>query len=97
MPDVAGGEYAGCAGFEQVGLPWLGPAFCEVGAGEDEAPLVAADRERQPVGEGLRADQDEQPVGGFCLAFAGVPVPEGELFQAAIAVTACDLGAVADV
>jgi hypothetical protein len=82
VPDVAGGQHAGCAGFEQVGFPWQGPAFGQVWAGEDEAPLVAGHRLGQPLGERLRADQDKQPIGGLCLGIAGVPVPESELLQA---------------
>jgi hypothetical protein len=82
VPDVAGGEHAGCAGFEQVGFPRQGPAFGQVWAGEDEAPLVAGHRLGQPLRERLRADQDEQPIGGLCLGIAGVPAPESELLQA---------------
>jgi hypothetical protein len=92
VPDVADGEHTGCAGFEQVGFPLLGPATSEVRTGQDEAPLVAPDRLGQPVGKWPRADQDEQRVGRLCLGIAGVPVPEAELLQASIA-AARDLGA----
>src|SRR5580698_944392 len=76
----------GCAGFEQVGVPSQGPASSQVRAGQDEAPLVAPDHLGQPVGEWLRADQDEQPVGRLCAGIACVLVPESELLQTSIAV-----------
>jgi hypothetical protein len=68
VPDVADGEHTGCAGFEQVGFPRPGPAFSQVRAGQDVAPLVAPDRLRKPAGVRLRADQDEQGIGVLCLA-----------------------------
>src|SRR5260370_799841 len=97
VPNVADGEHTGRAGFEQVGFPLQGPAFSQVWAGQDVAPWVAPNRLWQPFGERLRADQDEQPVGRFCLGIASVPVPESDLLQASIAVAAPHLGALASV
>ena len=51
--DVAGGVDAGDAGLEQA----LGAGL---GAGEDEAVLVAGDRVAEPVGAGRGAEEEEE-------------------------------------
>src|SRR4051794_6900397 len=84
--DVAGGVDAGDGGFEQA----LGAGL---GAGEDEALLVAGDAVAEPVGAGGGAEEEEEERVGE----AGT-VGEGDGFELAVAaVQLGDFAAVADV
>jgi hypothetical protein len=61
-----------CTCFEQEGAALQGPSVSDIRPGEDEAPMVAPNRLRQPLGEWLRADQDEQPLSWYRLYVASV-------------------------
>ena len=66
VADIAAGEGAGDAGFEEVGVAVKGPVpgAAHVGAGEDEAAFVVSDFGGEPVGLGVGADEDEEAGGG---------------------------------
>src|SRR5688572_30426007 len=68
VADVAGGEDAGNACFEQVGCPLERPSreillAGEIRAGENEAVAVARQTVGQPFGTRRGADEDEQEAG----------------------------------
>src|SRR6516162_8902467 len=91
VPDVAGGEHARGGGLQQEGSPLQGPVLTGVGSGQDESPWVALDRLGEPVGERLRADEDEQAGGWYQFGLAGVAVSEQQLLKMAAALAARDL------
>ena len=82
--DVAGGEDAGQARLEQV-------VGARVGAGEDEAVLVARDRVAEPLGARQRAEEEEQERERQALAVC----QRDRLELAVVAVQRGDLAAVA--
>ena len=91
---VARGEDAGQARLEQEGIAVEGPrAGGQVGPGEDEALLVALDRGRQPLGVRVRADHEEERVGGDGLVAAVAAGAENQLLEPGVAAAAHDLGA----
>ena len=85
---VAGDEHAGDAGLQRPRVAVQRPAARplpvdeQVGAGEQEAALVALERAGQPVGARLRADEDERvagvdPLGRRRSARAAASAPRG--------------------
>jgi len=73
MPDVAGREDAGHAGFEQTRTPLERPPMLrsQIWASEQEALLVSRDLSREPSGPRIRPDEDEESVSGDGLPLAG--------------------------
>ena len=83
--DVAGGVDAGDAGFEQA-------VGAGLGAGEDEALLVAGDRVAEPLGAGRGAEEEEEEREGE----AGAVGQRHRFELVVLAVQLGDFAAVAD-
>ena len=93
-PDVAGDEDPGHGG--RVGLrrtPALPRLPRGVGAGEDEAEVVAGHLARAASAVRLGAEQEVEPGGLDPLVRAGVDVVQGEPLEAALAAAVGDDGA----
>ena len=69
----------------------------DVGAGEDEAPLVTRHVRTEPVRPRERADEHVQPGRRHPLLLAGLAVHQCQPLEVVAAAAAHDLGAVADV
>jgi hypothetical protein len=98
VADIAGGEDAGQAGLQRARRAGQSPpgAHGQVGSGEDEPVLVAADLGRQPVGARHGADEDHQRRGGNDLSAAGSRVSQGQGLQLPGAGGGGDLGGGSD-
>src|SRR5271170_1718194 len=91
VADVTHDKDSWDVGLQQTGIAIEGPgsralAIAEkVRAGEDEAALVALDEVAEPLGTGLRADENEEARRRKLVAFSGGLALHGDARQARFA------------
>src|SRR5258708_21171866 len=93
--NIATGEHAGDAGFDEIGVAALLPAarFDHVAAGENIAARVTSNFWRQPTGFGVGANEHKQSPRVLSPDFTGVAVENVEPGQMGVAVDGFDFGA----